>query len=172
LEVKRMDKSDDAFVCPRCGADATIGTAHCSACGEALDWSDFEEAKDPAPMSRTEDTYICPACGTDLLKGLARCPNCGGELDWNDIVEVEPTMEEQRSVNSLLGRGVLFSIVWLGGIGSIYSLILARRAKRMIELSEGHLKGMGRVCWCYILGWAGVGIWGLIFLLMIVRSLR
>jgi rRNA maturation protein Nop10 len=162
---------DDTFVCPRCSADVIIGIAKCPKCGEVLDWSEEEEGKPEDPPERESDAYVCPACGTDLLKGFDRCPKCGGELDWDHIEDDDHADDEQKNVNSLLGRGIFFSVFWVGGLGSIYAVILARRAKEMIELSHGRLKGMGRVWWCTIVGWAGIGVWGIVLLVMLIRSL-
>lgn len=65
----------------------------------------------------------------------------------------------QDKVDSLLRRGIIFSIVWLAGIGSLYSLICAVRAKKLIDGSGGKLAGIGRVWWCFVVGGLGVLIW-------------
>ena len=47
----------------------------------------------------------------------------------------------QRDVDTLLRRGVVFSIIWLFGIG------------------YGAVSGMGRVWWCFVVGGLGLFIW-------------
>ena len=71
---------------------------------------------------------------------------------------------KQLQVNRLLNRGVVFSIIWLLGIGSVYSVFLATRAMRMIRRSNGELQGLGRVCWCYIVGGIGILLFGSILI--------
>lgn len=39
----------------------------------------------------------------------------------------------QIEVNSLLWRGIAFSIIWLAGIGSLISISLAVKARRLIK---------------------------------------
>ncbi|WP_425615268.1 hypothetical protein NA78x_005183 [Anatilimnocola sp. NA78] len=70
------------------------------------------------------------------------------ELDWLE--------SQQRYVNRLLNRGVIFSIIWVMGAGSFYSVYLAAKAHRLIRESNGEVRGMKRVWWCY--AWGGLGI--------------
>ena len=46
---------------------------------------------------------------------------------------------EQNQVDQSLKWGIIFSILWLAGIGSLYALIQGLRAKKAIALSEGKI---------------------------------
>src|SRR5436190_2254213 len=61
----------------------------------------------------------------------------------------------QLYVDWLLRRGILFSIMWLAGFGSIYSVYLSMKAHKIIRESQGKIRGRGRVLWCYVVG--GIG---------------
>jgi hypothetical protein len=93
------------------------------------------------------------------------------------VTEVEPWQqdeidEQQRYVNRLLNRGVIFTFFWIGGIGSLYSLYLAAKAHRIIRESQGTIGGHGRVWWCYLNGGFGalLAIGGL--LVVVYNSLQ
>jgi hypothetical protein len=75
------------------------------------------------------------------------------DVDADD--EQAETEELQRYVNGLLNRAVIFSIIWVGGIGSFYSLFLAFKARRIIRESGGKITGHNRLLWCYLWGGAG-----------------
>ena len=72
--------------------------------------------------------------------------------------ETEELAERQAYVDRLLSRGVIFSIFWVFGLGSFYSLFLAWKAHRIIRESEGRLYGLGSVLFCYILGGLGTSL--------------
>ena len=76
----------------------------------------------------------------------------------------------QHQVNSMLRRGILFSIFWLIGIGSLISIIQGIKALRIIRESNGEIKGMGKVLWCFIVGGSGLLFWGFVILLVIIKS--
>jgi len=77
----------------------------------------------------------------------------------------------QRDVDQLLQRGVIFSLVWLMGFGSLIAVRSGIRAKRMIEQSNGAASGMGRVWWCLIVGGLGIVIWAPIVVIAIVNNI-
>jgi len=67
--------------------------------------------------------------------------------------------EDQLNVNRMLNRGVLFSIIWLAGIGSLIAVVQALKARKLIRESGGKLTGNGKVWWCLILGGLGLLFW-------------
>jgi hypothetical protein len=77
----------------------------------------------------------------------------------------------QQQIDALLKKGIVFSIVWLAGIGSLISVLLGVKAKRLIAESDG-ATGMGRVWWCLIVGGMGIAIWLPIIVLSIVNNLH
>ena len=76
----------------------------------------------------------------------------------------------QRRVDTLLRRGILFSIIWAAGVGSIIAIVSAVKAKKLIEHSAGEASGMRRVWFCLILGGLGVLLWGSIIAMSILRN--
>ncbi len=78
----------------------------------------------------------------------------------------------QRQVNDTLRRGILFSLLWLMGIGSAIAIVQGLRARRMIRASGGSLRGLYRAELCLWLGWIGVCVWGLIAVIVIYNKLQ
>lgn len=86
--------------------------------------------------------------------------------------ELSDTGAIQQQINALLRRGVVFSVVWLMGVGSVIALISGLRAKRLIEESQGTATGLGRVWWCLVVGGLGIAIWAPIVLIGLINVLR
>ncbi|MCG3120978.1 MAG: hypothetical protein ALAOOOJD_03902 [bacterium] len=84
---------------------------------------------------------------------------------------MENTPGLQRRVDSLLKWGIVFSILWLAGIGSLCSFVLAMKARNMIKQSNGAVIGMGKVRWCLIVGGIGMLIWFPIVVIGIINNL-
>jgi hypothetical protein len=80
-------------------------------------------------------------------------------------------VEAQRQIDAVLRRGIIFSIVWLGGIGSIISIFCGLRAKKLIAQLGAEASGTGRVWWCLIVGGVGLLVWGPIIIVGIVNNL-
>jgi hypothetical protein len=66
---------------------------------------------------------------------------------------------DQDRVDRLLRWGVLFSIVWLMGIGSAIAIINGLRARSLIQRANGSLVGTGRAWCCLIVGGIGFLLW-------------
>ena len=78
----------------------------------------------------------------------------------------------QDKLDAILSRGVLFSILWLMGFGSLYAFRCGLRSRRMIQASGGSLRGQGRTWWCLIVGGLGMAIWFPIIAVGIFNNLR
>lgn len=78
----------------------------------------------------------------------------------------------QARVDRLLNKGILFSIFWLMGIGSIISVVSAAKANRMINANRGEVKGKARVWWCFVVGGFGIALWFPIIVLMIYNNVK
>jgi hypothetical protein len=65
----------------------------------------------------------------------------------------------QRQVDRMLKWGIVFSLLWLAGIGSIVALLLGWKAITAIKASNGTLVGAGRGWWCLIVGGLGLLFW-------------
>lgn len=66
-------------------------------------------------------------------------------------------MDEQTRLNRMLTRGVVYSIVWLAGLGSCFALYQGILARQMIK-ENPRLQGEGRAWWCIIVGGVGVAV--------------
>lgn len=84
---------------------------------------------------------------------------------------METTEDLQGKADSLLKLGMVFSILWLAGIGSLCSFILAMKARNIIKQSNGEVIGMGKVWWCLIVGGIGMLIWFPILIMGIINNL-
>lgn len=80
-------------------------------------------------------------------------------------------VEAQRQIDAVLRRGIIFSIVWLAGIGSIIAIFSGLKAKKLIAQLGAEASGMGRVWWCLIVGGVGLLVWGPIIIMGIVNNL-
>jgi formate-dependent nitrite reductase membrane component NrfD len=78
--------------------------------------------------------------------------------------------EAQRRVDDLLRWGVVFSIFWLMGVGSLIAVVCGIKAKRIVEMAGA--KPPGRVWWCLIVGTLGLAVWIPMVLIGIVNNLR
>ena len=76
----------------------------------------------------------------------------------------------QHQVDGMLRRGVIFSIFWLMGVGSLIAVIQAVRARRIIQQSNGEIQGMGKVLWCFIVGGIGLLFWGYVLLMLVINA--
>ena len=55
------------------------------------------------------------------------------------------------------------------GVGSAIAVINAIKAKRIIDASQGELKGRGKILWCFIVGGLGLSWWGYV-VVMVVKN--
>ena len=70
--------------------------------------------------------------------------------------ELQKQLEKQTRLSTLLSRGFIFSIVWLGGIGSLVALVSGVRGLLLIRRSRNRLTGKGMAWWCTIVGATGL----------------
>jgi hypothetical protein len=80
-----------------------------------------------------------------------------------EVIE-KPREDVERKVRSLLRVGIFFSIFWIAGIGSIISIVLGLKAKKIIKQEDMNTTGMGGVYWCIIVGSFGFILSVLIFI--------
>lgn len=66
---------------------------------------------------------------------------------------------DQRYVDRILRQGIVFSLLWLMGVGSVIAVTNGLRAHRLITSSKGYLAGMRRAWCCLIVGGIGLTIW-------------
>jgi hypothetical protein len=78
----------------------------------------------------------------------------------------EGTSPIREEIDSLLRRGVVFSVVWAAGVGSLIALRNGLKAKRMIREAGFTDIGTGRVWWCILVGAFGTAVWLPFFVLV------
>jgi hypothetical protein len=76
---------------------------------------------------------------------------------------------KQYRLDSMLQFGIICSIVWMMGIGSLYAFLCGLRARSIIKASGGQLVGMGRAKWCIIVGGIGVAVWLPVLAVVVMR---
>ena len=65
----------------------------------------------------------------------------------------------QSQLDRMLKWGIVFSLFWLAGVGSLVAVVLGLKARKAIAASNGILAGSGRVRWCLIVGVLGLTLW-------------
>jgi hypothetical protein len=80
-------------------------------------------------------------------------------------------LQEQAKVDSILKWGIVFSIVWLAGIGSLIAFRNGMKARKMIKNNQG-LIGKKRVMWCLFAGGLGLIFWVPIVFIGIINNLK
>jgi hypothetical protein len=60
--------------------------------------------------------------------------------------------------NVLAILSLVFSLIWLAGLGSIGAVVLGHMAKRQIAASNGHQTGDGLATAGLVIGYIGIGI--------------
>ncbi len=69
-----------------------------------------------------------------------------------------------RKLSKHLRIGIIFSLIWLGGIGSLVGLINGIKAYKIVEQTHGQFGGKVGAWFCILLGTGGIVIWGVIIL--------
>ena len=78
--------------------------------------------------------------------------------------------QAQREIDAILRRGIVFSIVWLAGIGSLIAILAGLKARKLMAQLGAEASGTGRVWWCLIIGGLGLLIWGPIIIIGVVNN--
>ncbi|MFL6229514.1 MAG: hypothetical protein ACJ741_12120 [Pyrinomonadaceae bacterium] len=71
-----------------------------------------------------------------------------------DVRVLPPALVEQIKLSVLLCHGFAFSLVSLGGLGSLAAFVIGLLARRRIKNSSGQLVGLRLAWWCIIVGGA------------------
>lgn len=74
----------------------------------------------------------------------------------------------QKEVFRLVNRGIILGSVWIFGIGSVISLISAVQANKILNQSTYPLEGKAKVRKCFIIGVAGLLVWVIALLIIIL----
>lgn len=69
--------------------------------------------------------------------------------------ELERDLSFQIRISKMLSYGFVFSIVWLGGIGSVIAVVSGMRALRLIRSADNRPVGEGMAWWCIVAGAVG-----------------
>lgn len=82
----------------------------------------------------------------------------------------EEIVELQAYVDRLLSRAVIYSIFWVAGAGSLYSILLATKAHGILREHPGQLYGYSSIVWCYLVGGIGVLLVGSVLTMVLVNA--
>jgi len=113
----------------------------------------------------------------DLPTGLSAASTCCEPLRAEQQADGTPQRPRQqkiggdmtqKQIDRKLRWGIVFSILWLFGIGSLLSFILAFKAYKAINASNGTFVGKGRAWWCFILGGFGIILFFSIYIIAFV----
>ena len=67
-------------------------------------------------------------------------------------MEHDPKLALQVRVSKMLGFGFAFSLVWLGGFGSLVAFVVGLYARKLIKESGGGIHGIRLAWWCIVVG--------------------
>jgi hypothetical protein len=82
--------------------------------------------------------------------------------------ELPPNLELQIKVSKILACGFVFSLLGIGGIGSLIAFISGLRARQIIKRSNGEIGGVRVAWWCIITGALGT----IILPLLVISKLK
>ncbi|HZH31373.1 MAG TPA: hypothetical protein VEY11_11480 [Pyrinomonadaceae bacterium] len=78
-----------------------------------------------------------------------------GSLRNVEPANLSPELSAQIRLSVLLGYGFAFSLLGVGGLGSLVAFIIGWRARSRIRQAQGELAGMKLAWWCIVVGGAG-----------------
>ena len=82
-----------------------------------------------------------------------------------------PSLGRQAAeLRTAVKRGLLLSILWLSGIGSVITVYNGLKARRIVRASDGRLRGGFTMWWCLVVGALGILIWAPIVLVGIYNQ--
>lgn len=76
--------------------------------------------------------------------------------------------ENQTEFDRLTNRGIVFGCIWIMGVGSIIALISAYQAGKLFRESGNSLKGKNKIARSYIAGFAGILLWIIAIIIILV----
>jgi hypothetical protein len=69
-----------------------------------------------------------------------------------DVNALSPALVEQIKISVSLCYGFAFSMISLGGFGSLVAFVIGLRARAKIKSSKNQLAGLRMAWWCIIVG--------------------
>lgn len=135
--------------CTQCGEKLVDTAKFCGSCGYNLSSSKSKSQEADERGSSTFDKHLA----TEDNFVSAELQNEDSPLIDTEIIQT------QDKVDKLLKWGIIFSILWLAGFGSLLAFIFGLKAKGLISKSNGEVSGMGRAQWCLVVGVLGMLFW-------------
>ncbi len=74
----------------------------------------------------------------------------------------------QKEFDRLTNRGIIFGIIWIMGVGSIIALISGYQAGKIFKESGSTLEGKNKITKSYIARFAGILLWIIAILIIII----
>ena len=78
------------------------------------------------------------------------------------------TEELQIEFDRLTNRGIIFGLIWIMGIGSIIAIISGYQAGKIYKESGNTLEGKNKMTKSYIAGFAGILLWIIAILIIVI----
>ena len=92
-----------------------------------------------------------------------------GKIQGSDVTQLA-NQEIQRKIRRLAKTSLIFSIIWLAGIGSLIAVITGLKAKRYIRKSQVEMQGGTMASIGTIIGFIGLCVWtGIILIAIIIK---
>lgn len=113
---------------------------------------------------------MCPRCGFHVEDDAAFCSQCGDRIDAvararrGSARYGEPESSWHLPVNRRAAAAIVFAVVWVWGIGSLFAVVYGSMAKRSIDRSNGRAGGGGIAVMAIVLGCIGLACVPLVFL--------
>jgi uncharacterized membrane protein YvbJ len=105
---------------------------------------------------------VCSRCGSHVDDDAAFCSQCGHRIVAiaqpvrGSARYVAPTLSRHLPVNRRAAAAIVFAVVWVWGVGSLFAVVYGSLAKRSIDRSHGRAGGGGIAVMAIVLGCIGL----------------
>lgn len=84
------------------------------------------------------------------------------------LTQIQIENHQQKIIDKKLIWGIVFSLFWIWGIGSLVAVVMGFNVRRAIKASNGQYKGSIRAWWCLLVGGIGI-LWAISVALLSFR---
>jgi hypothetical protein len=101
---------------------------------------------------KKNDSPIREKGGQIMSESESESEHNEGEVSEQDRI----FLDLQKTVARIANRAVVFSVLWLGGIGSIFAIYFGLKCLKQIKTADVELKGKGKALFGITFGIVGV----------------